>query len=116
MSLSPQTIPAVFDLFAQGTGATGTNTGTQAGLALGLPPGRKAIQLTLVTSATLTLKVQNSVDKTTWFDVTSATSTAQNALYEVDSAVPFWRVNVTAHTTSGTGSNVPIVAQIAQLV
>lgn len=112
MSLSPQTVPAVFDLF----NGNGTATGTQAGPATGLPPGRKAYQMTLVTSATLTVKLQNSVDKTTWFDVTSHTAVAQNGIYEVDSVVPFWRVNITAHTTSGTGVSVPIVASIAALV
>lgn len=114
MSLAPNTIPAVFDLFAGGTAATGTNTGTQAGIALGLPPGKKAIQISVVTSATVTVKIQNTLDKANWFDVILATNTS--VLGECDSCVPFWRVNVTSHTTSGTGTSAPIVAQIAQLL
>lgn len=100
MSLSPQTLPAVFDLFD----GNGTTTGTRAGQAKPFPPGRKAVSVTLVTSATLTLKIQNSIDATNWFDVTSSTVSTQSFLAEVDSVVPWWRVNVTSHTTSGTGN------------
>lgn len=100
MSLSPQTIPAVFDLFD----GAGTATGTRAGQAKPFPPGRKAISVTLVTSATLTLKIQNSVDAVNWFDVSSSTVASASYLAEADSVVPWWRVNVTSHTTSGTGN------------
>jgi hypothetical protein len=89
-----------FDLF----NGNGTTTGTRAEAAIALPPGKKAIQVSLVTSATVTVKVQNSLDKTTWFDVTSSTAPAQNFIAEMESVVPFWRVNVTSHTTSGTGT------------
>ena len=99
MSLSPQTIPTVVDLFD----GAGTATGTRAGIAKAFPPGRKAISVTLVTSATLTLKIQNSVDQTNWFDVSSSTVSG-SFLAEADSVVPWWRVNVTSHTTSGTGN------------
>ena len=109
MSLSPQTVPTVFDLFD----GNGTATGTRAGQAKAFPPGRKAISVTLVTSATLTLKVQNSVDQTNWFDVSSSTVSG-SFLAEADSVVPWWRVNVTSHTTSGTGNI--MYASIAQLV
>jgi hypothetical protein len=111
MSLGPTTVPKVFDLF----NGLGTMTGTQAGPAVTLPPGKKAIQVSIVTSATLTVKIQNSVDRTNWFDVSSST-VAPGIIYETDSTIPHWRVNVTAHTTSGTGSSAPIVAQIAQLL
>ena len=63
MSLGPDTIPAVFDLLD----GLGTSTGTRAGLALGLPPGRKAVQISVVTSATQTIQIQNSLNKTNWF-------------------------------------------------
>ena len=110
MSLGPNTVPTPIDLFQGG----GTSTGTRAGIALAFPPGKKAIQVSLVTSATCTVKVQNSVDKTNWFDISSST-VSPGILAEVDSVVPFWRVNVTAHTTSGT-SSAALVAQIAQLL
>jgi hypothetical protein len=71
--------------------------------------------VSLVTSATVTVKVQNSVDKVTWFDVSSSTALAQNFIAELESVVPHWRVNVTSHTTSGTGT-AAMVAQIAQLL
>jgi hypothetical protein len=110
MSLGPDTIPAVFDLLDGG----GTSTGTRAGLARGLPPGRKAVQISVVTSATQTIQVQNSLDKTNWFNVILATNTS--LLAEVDSVVPYWRVNISVHATSGTGASAATVAQIAQLV
>jgi hypothetical protein len=108
MSIGPDKVPYVIDLF----GGAGATTGVRAGSTFTLPPGKKAIQLSLVTSATLTVKIQNSLDKTNWFDVTSST-VAPGFLAELDSVVPHWRVNVTSHTTSGTGSSAPIVAQIA---
>jgi len=111
MSLAPNTVPTVFDLF-DGNGAT---TGTRAGASKVFPAGKKAIQVSLVTSATLTIKIQNSVDNTNWFDISSST-VAPGYLAEVDSTVPYWRVNVTSHTTSGTGTAAPIVASIAQLI
>jgi hypothetical protein len=109
MSLSPSTVPAVIDLF----NGAGTATGTQAGPAYAFPPGKKAIQISLVTSATVAVKIQNSLDKTTWFDVTTSTVAPGNLL-ETDSVVPYWRVNVTSHTTSGTGT-AEIVAKMAAL-
>ena len=109
MSLGPDTVATVFDLF----NGNGTTTGTRAVAAITLPPGKKAIQVGLTTSATLTLKIQNSVDKVTWFDISSST-VSPGILAEVDSVVPHWRVHVTAHTTSGTGNN--MYASIAQLV
>lgn len=108
MSLGPNTVATVLDLF----NGNGTTTGTRAEAAFTLPPGKKAIQVSLVTSATVTVKVQNSLDRVTWFDVTSSTAPAQNLIAEVDSVVPNWRVNVTSHTTSGTGT-AALVASIA---
>lgn len=108
MSIGPDKIAYTQDLFS----GTGTTTGTQAGATFKIPPGKKAIQVSLVTSATATVKVQNSVDGTNWFDITSST-VAPGYLGEVDSVVPNWRVNVTSHTTSGTGSNAAMVAVIA---
>lgn len=108
MSLDPSKIAFPIDLFS----GTGTTTGTQAGVAYGLPPGKKAVQISFVTSATVTAKIQNSLDKANWFDVITTTNTS--LLAEVDSVVPYWRVNVTAHATSGTGSNAPMVAMITQ--
>ena len=113
MSLGPNTMATPIDLF-DGAGAT---TGTRAGQGKAFPPGRKAIQVNSITSSTLTIKIQNSIDQTTWFDVTSsspASTTGVQLLAEVDSAVPFWRVNVTSHTTSGTGT-AAMTAIIAQL-
>lgn len=116
MSLGPTTLPATFDLFAGGLSSVvgTTQTGTRAGPSISLPAGKKAIQVSLVTSATLTVKVQNSVDNVNWFDVSSST-VAPGFLSEVDSTVPYWRVNVTSHTTSGTGT-AAIVAGIACLI
>lgn len=103
MSIGPSN-PARFDLF-QGNGTT---TGTRAEPAITLPPGKKAIAVTLVTSATCTVKIQNSVDSITWFDVSSSTVSTVGAngtfAAEVESAFPLWRVQVSAHTTSGTGN------------
>lgn len=108
MSIGPNNI-AVTDLFDGG----GTATGTRAGRTVALPPGKKAVSVTLVTSATCTVKIQNSVDATNWFDVSSSTASTQSYIAEVESAVPFWRVNVTSHTTSGT-SSAALFAYIAQ--
>lgn len=108
MSMDPSKVGFPIDMLD----GNGTATGTQAGSAKGFPPGRKAIQVSLVTSATLTLKIQNSIDKTNWFDV--YISTNSSSMQEVDSVVPFWRANITAHTTSGTGTSVPIVAYMTQ--
>lgn len=107
MSSGPDKVPYVLDLF-EGSGAT---TGTRAGSTFTLPSGKKAVQVSFVTSATATVKIQNSIDGTTWFDVSSST-VSPGVVYEVDSAIPKWRVNVTAHTTSGTGT-ASLVAQIA---
>ena len=109
MSLSPNTVATPIDLFD----GNGTATGTRAGQSKVFPPGKKAIQVGIFTSATLTLKIQNSVDNTTWFDISSSTVASASYLAEVDSVVPYWRVNVTAHTTSGTANN--MAAAIAQL-
>ena len=110
MSMGPNKVPYVLDLF-EGNGAT---TGTRAGSTFILPPGPKAVQVSFVTSATATVKIQNSLDGTTWFDVTSST-VAPGVIAEIDSVIPKWRVNVTSHTTSGTGS-ASLVAQIAYAV
>lgn len=111
MSLGPNTVATPIDLF----NGNGTATGTRAEAAVILPPGRKALQVSLVTSATVTVKVQNSVDGVTWFDVSSSTALAQNFISDLDSVIPKWRVNVTSHTTSGTGT-AAMVAQIAVLL
>lgn len=108
MSMDPSKIHISVDLFS----GTGTTTGTQAGIAVGLPPGKKAVAISLVTSATVTVKVQTSIDKTNWFDLLVTTNTS--VLSEVDTVVPFFRVNVTSHTTAGTGSNAPMAAVITQ--
>lgn len=108
MSLDPSKIAFPIDMFS----GTGTATGTQAGAALGFPPGKKAVAISLVTSATATVKIQNSLDKTNWFDVMVTTNTSVAA--EVDSVFPFWRVNVTSHSTSGTGTGAAMAAVIAQ--
>jgi hypothetical protein len=120
MSMDPSKMATVFDLF-RGTSGTntenvgfGTQTGTGAYGLVALPPGKKAVQISLVTSATVTLAVQNSLDKTNWFSV--ILSTNSSAVWEVDSVVPFWRLNVTAHATSGTGTTAPMVASIAQQI
>lgn len=109
MATGPDKVPTVIDLFNGG----GTSTGTRAGAAYTLPAGKKAVQVSIATSGTLTVKIQNSVDRTNWFDVSSST-VSPGYLGEVDSVVPHWRVHVTAHTTSGTGS-AAIVAQIAHV-
>jgi hypothetical protein len=110
MSLSPDKIAFPIDML----NGNGTATGTQSGPVQGFPPGKKAVQISVVTSATLTAKIQNSIDKTNWFDVVASTNTS--ILAEVESVVPFWRANITVHTTSGTGAAAPIVIQMAQLL
>ena len=109
----PESVPQVVDLFSTGdVSGLGTTTGTAAYRAIAFPAGKKAVQVSFVTSATATVNVQNSLDRTTWFNVLIATNTG--VLAEVDSAVPYWRVNVTSHTTSGTGTSAAMVARIAQ--
>ena len=118
MSLDPSKMATVFDLF-RGTSGTntdnvgfGTQTGTGAYGIVALPPGKKAVQIALVTSATVTLNVQNSLDKSNWAN--AIISTNSSAVWEVDSVVPYWRLNITAHATSGTGTTAAMVASIAQ--
>ena len=119
MSLDPTKMATVFDMFrgTSGTGSDnvglGTTTGTAAYGIIPLPPGKKAVQISLVTSATVTLNVQHSLDKANWFNVYISTNTS--AIVEIDSIVPFWRLNVTSHATSGTGT-ATMVAQIAQQI
>lgn len=114
MSLGPTTVPTVFDLF----NGNGTTTGTRAESPIVLPAGKKAVQVGLTTSATCTVKVQNSIDRITWFDISSSTVSTVGAggsfLAELESVVPYWRVQVSAHTTSGTGNI--MYASVAQLI
>lgn len=111
MSTGPDKQAVGRDLFqVNGTAGFGTATGTRAYDAIGLPPGKKAVQVSLTTSATTTFKIQNSIDKSNWFDVVATTNSS--LLAEVDSVVPFWRLNVTSHTTSGTAAT--MVAMITQ--
>ena len=110
MSIGPDKIPMVRDLL-NGSGGAVTTTG--AGPTVILPPGKKALQINMGTGIVATLKVQNSVDGTNWFDVTSnATANAGN-LYELDSIVPNWRSNFTVMTTAATTAS-PFVAVITQ--
>lgn len=108
--LGQPTNPLLIDLFNGNGTATGTRAENPNGnFGLPLPYGAKAIAVTLVTSATLTLKIQNSGDKQTWFDVSSSTVSTAGAQgsFVADiapTAIPWWRVNITAHTTSGTGN------------
>ena len=115
MSLGPDKVPTVLDMFrTNGTAGLGTTTGTGAYDAFTLPEGKKAVQISFVTSATATINLQNSLDRTTWFNVLIATNTS--VLAEVDSVVPYWRINVTSHTTSGTGTTAAMVARISQKI
>jgi hypothetical protein len=110
MSLGPDKIGPTFDLLS-GTGGAVTSTG--AGTVVILPPGKKAIQVNIGTGAVAVLKVQNSVDGTNWFDVTTNSTAAAGNLYEVDSVVPRWRTNFTTLTTAATTAS-PFVAVITQ--
>lgn len=114
MSIGPDKVVFAYDLF-NGTGTSITTTG--AGPVVVLPPGKKVIQVVMPSTSTLTVKVQNSLDGTTWFDITSSTvATAGVAngaiLAEVDSAVPKWRVNVTSFTALGVGTNCASIAAL----
>ena len=112
MSTGPDKVPVVIDLFQiNGTGGHGATTGTRAYDAFTLPAGKKAVQFSFVSSATATLNLQNSVDRSTWFNVLITTDS--NVLAEIDSVVPHWRVNVTSHTTSGTGSAASLVGRLS---
>jgi len=115
MSLGPDKVVFSYDMFSgtayPGSGGTGI-TGTGAGPVIMLPPGTKVIQQVNPSTAVGTVKVQNSLDRTTWFDVTSYAGT-ESHLLEVVSAVPFWRANVTVFTTAASAAN-PFVAVIAQ--
>jgi hypothetical protein len=108
MSLGPDTVVFPRDLF-NGTGAGLAGTG--AGPTITLSPGRKVIQTVNPSTAVGTLKIQNSLDAVTWFDVSSYAGT-ESHLLEADSAVPHWRVNMTVFTTAAAAAN-PFVAIIA---
>ena len=110
MSIGPDKVGPVFDLLA-GTGGAVTTTG--AGQAYSFPPGKKAIQVNMGTGIVATLKIQNSVDGTNWFDVTTNATAAAGNLYEVDSCAPKWRTNFTVMTTAATTAS-PFVAVMAQ--
>jgi hypothetical protein len=112
MSMDPSKMAVAVDLLTVNGTSKATSTGTRAFDAVGLPPGKKAVQISLVTSATVTLNLQHSLDKTNWFSV--YISTNSSAVVEVDSVVPFWRINCTAHATSGTGSDAAMTALITQ--
>ena len=111
MSLDATKVVFPIDLFS-GTGTSLSSTG--AGAVQILPPGRKVIQTVNPSTAVGTLKIQNSLDGTTWFDVTSQAGTA-SSIVEVDSAIPKWRVNMTVFTTAAAAAN-PFVAIIAQVL
>ncbi len=118
MSLGPQNVPLVFDLMALG-GLSGTATGVGSP-ATKLPSGLKALQVVIPTSGTLTVKVQNSVDNVTFFDVSSSTVSTVGAaggsyLAEINSTVPYWRANITSFANAGTGTAVATV-KIAQVM
>lgn len=108
MTMGPDKIATPIDLL----GGTGTATGTYAGGVITLPPGRKAFQISAVTSATLTMKIQGSLDKANWFDVAISTNTSM--LGEIDSVVPWWRANITSFSTLGTGTAPAAVVMITQ--
>lgn len=110
MSMGPDKVVYPYDLF-NGTGTSLSSTG--AGPVIVLAPGKKCIQQINPSTAVGTVKIQNSVDGVTWFDVTSQAGTA-STLVEVDSVVPKWRANVTVFTTAAAAAN-PFVAIIAQL-
>lgn len=112
MSMDPSKLAVTVDLLTVNGTSQATGTGTRAFDVVGLPPGKKAVQISLVTSATVTLNLQNSLDKSNWFNV--YISTNASAMVEVDSVVPFWRINCTAHATSGTGSSAAMTALITQ--
>mgnify|MGYP001572225379 CR=1 FL=1 len=111
MSMSPANMPYTFNLVSLG-GLSGTATGV--GTTIMIPGGKKTIQVSLPTSATATIKVQNSLDGVTWFDVSSSTVATQGVaggsfIGESESNAPRWRANITAYTTS----TLALVAQIA---
>ncbi len=111
MSMSPSNMPHVFNLVSLG-GLSGTATGV--GSTVVLPTGMNTLQVSLPTSATATIKVQNSVDGTTWFDVSSSTVATVGAaggsfLGVIESDAPKWRANITAYTTA----TLALVAQVA---
>lgn len=112
MSLGPDRVVFPYDLLAgtfSSAQPTPTGTGATPGGPVLLPPGKKVIQVVISASATMSLKIQNSLDAVTWFDVSTSTSN-QSYIAEVDSAVPFWRMNITAWTTA-LGTSVAKIAQ-----
>ena len=112
MSAGPDKVGPVFDLL-NGTGGAVTTTG--AGVAVAMPPGKKAIQVNMGTGIVATLKIQNSVDGTNWFDVTTNSTANAGNMYEVDSCVPKWRAHLTVMTTAATTAS-PFVAVITQQI
>lgn len=114
MSFGPDKVVVPFDLYG-GTGTSITSTG--AGAAVKLPPGKKVVQVVMPATSTLTAKIQNSLDGSTWFDVTSSTVATQGVaqgavLAEIDSAIPLWRVNITSFASLGVGTNCASIAQL----
>ena len=122
MSMGPDKVVNAFDMFqVNGTAGYGTASATGAYDVFILPPGTKCIQVVLPTSATATIKVQNSLDGVTWFDISSSTvSTIGGAgggfLSEVVSSVPKWRANITAFTVNGTGTANKFAATIGAML
>lgn len=117
MSLDASKIGPTFDFLEgpAGTSTGGAVTTTGAGTIVALPPGRKAIQVNMGTGIVATLKIQNSIDKTNWFDVTTNSTANAGNIYEVDSAVPYWRSNFTVLTTAATAGS-PFVAVVTQVI
>lgn len=114
MSFGPDKVAIPQD-FYNGTGTSITSTGATP--VITLPAGRKVICVAMPGTSTMTVKVQNSIDGNTWFDVSSSTvstvGVAQGAyMAEVDSAVPKWRVNITSFAALGVGTNVAQIAQV----
>lgn len=71
-----------------------------AGNPTALPPGRKIFLIAQSSTPTATVKIQGSVDGSTWDDIYShaTTGTAATKTIEVDDIYPKHRANVSAYT------------------
>lgn len=72
-----------------------------------LPAGKKSFQVDIQTTAVILLQASN--DDVTYYTMATFTNAAGSGLTEIDSAIPFWRVNNSSWGAGSIGATVGYV-------